>query len=160
LTIGKNNKLSSILKVFILGNITMIVIITRWLVITVAILFSAMFIPGIRVDFLSTALIAAGLLGLINIFIRPILIILTLPLNIITLGLFSFVINAFLLKLVAYFIHGFEIDGFLAALLAAAVISFVGWLANRFIVRAKNIPNKPDKPDYIDLSHKGNGRWE
>jgi putative membrane protein len=138
----------------------MIVIITRWLVITVAILFSAMFIPGIRVDFLSTALIAAGLLGLINIFIRPILIILTLPLNIITLGLFSFVINAFLLKLVAYFIHGFEIDGFLAALLAAVVISFVGWLANRFIVRVKNIPNKPDKPDYIDLSHKGNGRWE
>jgi putative membrane protein len=137
-----------------------IVIITRWLVITAAILFSAMLIPGIRVDSLTTALIAAGLLGLINIFIRPVLIILTLPLNIITLGLFSFIINAFLLKMVAYFVSGFDVNGFLSAFLGALVISLVTWLANRFIVQARNVPDKPDKPDYIDLSNKGNGKWE
>jgi putative membrane protein len=125
-----------------------------------AILLSSILIPGIRVDSLTTVLIAAGLLGVINVFIKPVLIILTLPLNIITLGLFSFFINAFLLKLVAYFVSGFEVDGFLAALLGALVISLVNWSANRFIVRTKNRPGRPDKPDYIDLQQKGDGRWE
>jgi len=147
----------------------MIVIITRWLIITVAILLSSILIPGIRVDSLPTVVIAAGLLGLINISIKPVLIILTLPLTIITLGLFSFIINAFLLKLVAYFVTGFEVDGFLAALLGALVISLVNWLANRFIVRAKTRPGRPngpnragrpDNPDYIDLQQKGDGKWE
>ena len=142
---------------------TMIVIIIRWLVITAAILLSSVLIPGIRIDSLSTAFIAAGALGLINVFIKPVLIILTLPLNIVTLGLFSFIINAFLLKMVAWFVTGFEVNGFLAALLGALVISLVNWLANRFIVRTKirpTRPNSPDNPDYIDLQQKGNGKWE
>jgi putative membrane protein len=147
----------------------MIVIITRWLIITVAIILSSLLIPGIRIDSLPTAVIAAGLLGLINIFIRPLLIILTLPLNIITLGLFSFIINAFLLKLVAWFVTGLEVDGFFAAFLGAVVISFTNWLANRFIVasvikppRPENPirPGRPDKNDCIDLEQKGNGKWE
>jgi putative membrane protein len=137
-----------------------LVIITRWLIITVAILLSSMFIPGIRIDSLATAVIAAGLLGIINVVIRPIFIILTLPLNILTLGLFSFVINAFLLKLVAFFVQGFEVDGFLAALFGALVISLVNWLANRFIVQTGSRPERPSKPDYIDLQQKGNGKWE
>lgn len=138
----------------------MIVIIMRWLVITVAILLASMLIPGIQVDSLSTALIAAGVLGLINVFIKPVLIILTLPLNVLTLGLFSFIINAFLLKLVTWFVSGFEVSGFFAALLGALVISLVNWLTNRFIVTGGSGPNRPDKPDYIDLEQKGNGKWE
>lgn len=144
----------------------MIVIVTRWLVITTAIILASILIPGIRIDSLPTAVIAAGILGLINIFIKPVLIILTLPLNIITLGLFSFIINAFLLKIVAWFVTGFEVNGFLAALLGALVISLVNWFANRFIVRTKtrpprpNSPNSPDNHDYIDLQQKGNGKWE
>ena len=147
----------------------MVVIISRWLIITVAIILSSLLIPGIRIDSLPTAVIAAGLLGLINIFIRPLLIILTLPLNIITLGLFSFIINAFLLKLVAWFVTGLEVDGFFAAFLGAVVISFTNWLANRFIVasvikppRPENPirPGRPDKNDCIDLEQKGNGKWE
>ncbi|MEN6622623.1 MAG: phage holin family protein [Smithella sp.] len=141
----------------------MVVIITRWLVITVAILVASMLIPGIRVDSLFTALIAAVILGLINIFIKPVLVILTLPLNILTLGFFSFIINAFLLKLAAWFVSGFEVTGFFAALLGALVISVVSWLANRFIASSRtgpNKPNRPDKPDYIDLERKGNGKWE
>ncbi len=142
----------------------MIVIVIRWLVITLAIMLSSALIPGIRVDSLSTAVIAAGLLGLINVFIKPVLLILTLPLNIITLGLFSFVINAFLLKVVAYFVNGLEVDGFLAALLGAVVISLVNWLANRFIVkeeiRLQRSNRRTDPPDYIDLEQKGNGKWE
>jgi putative membrane protein len=138
----------------------MIVIVTRWLVITVAIILASTIIPGIQVDSLPTAVIAAGILGFINVFLKPILIILTLPLNIITLGLFSFVINAFLLKMVAWIVTGFEVQGFLAALLGALVISVVNWLANRFIVRTKTRPTRPDNPDYIDLQQKGDGRWE
>ncbi|MEN6374608.1 MAG: phage holin family protein [Smithella sp.] len=139
---------------------SMIIIVTRWLVITAAILLSSMLIPGIRVDSLFTAVIAAGLLGLINVIIKPVLIILTLPLNILTLGLFTFIINAFLLKMVAYFVDGFEVHGFFAALLGALVISLVSWLANRFIVAANTGPNKPERPDYIDLNQKGDGKWE
>jgi putative membrane protein len=139
---------------------TMIVIITRWLIITAAILLSSMLIPGIHVDSLFTAIISAGLLGLINIIIKPVLIVLTLPLNILTLGLFTFIINAFLLKMVAYFVTGFEVHGFVAALFGALVISIVSWLANRFIVMTNTRPNKPDDPDFIDLRQKGDGKWE
>lgn len=141
----------------------MIIIIMRWLIITAAILLSSILIPGIRVDSLLTAVVAAGILGLINIFIKPVLIILTLPLNILTLGLFSFIINAFLLKMVSYFVTGFEVNGFWAALLGALVISLVNWLTNRFIVTAKTGPGgqgKSDPPEYIDMEQKGNGRWE
>ncbi len=86
----------------------MIVIITRWLIITVAILLASYFVPGIKVDSLSTAVIAACVLSLINIFIRPVFVLLTLPLSILTLGIFYFFINAFMLELVAYFVSGFE----------------------------------------------------
>jgi len=83
------------------------VVITRWLIITVAILLASQFVPGIKVDTLSTAVIAACVLGLINIFLRPILVFLTLPLSILTLGLFYFVINALLLELVSRIVTGF-----------------------------------------------------
>lgn len=142
----------------------MISIIIRWLIITVAILLSAAVIPGIRVDSITTGFVAAGLLGLINTFIRPVLILLTLPLNILTLGIFSFVINAFLLKLVAHFVAGLEVESFLAAFLGALVISFVTWITGgRVVVRTKKWPKKPeppDKPNCIDLKQKGDGKWE
>jgi putative membrane protein len=137
----------------------MLIIITRWLTVTVVILLSSILIPGIKVDELSTAVIAAALLGIINIFIRPILIILTLPLNIITLGFFTFIINAFLLKLVTCFVSGFEIQNFLSALLCALLISVVNWITNHFIANA-NKPQKPQKPDYIDLEKGKDDKWQ
>ena len=135
----------------------MILVITRWLVITIAIVLASKFISGIRVDSLLTALIAAGILGLINVFIKPVLIILTLPLSIITLGVFTFFINALLLQLVAYMIPGFEVEGFLAAFLGALMISIVSWLANFFIV--SNNTGRPQKPDYIDMEKGDDGKW-
>jgi putative membrane protein len=135
----------------------MVLIITRWLVITVAILLASWFVSGIRVDSLLTALIAAGILGLINVFIRPVLIILTLPLSIITLGVFTFFINAFLLELVSYIIPGFEVDGFLAAFLGALMISIVSWLANFFIV--SNNTGRPKRQDIIDMEKGDDGKW-
>lgn len=135
----------------------MILVITRWLVITMAILLASWFVSGIRVDSLLTALIAAGILGLINVFIRPVLIILTLPLSIITLGVFTFFINALLLELVAYIIPGFEVEGFLAAFLGALIISVVSWLANFFIV--SNNTGRPKRQDIIDMEKGDDGKW-
>jgi len=135
----------------------MIMIITRWLIITAAILLASQFVPGIEVDKLSTAVIAACVLGLINIFIRPIVVILTLPLSILTLGVFYFFINAFLLELVAYFVSGFEIKNFFSAFLGSLIISIVSWLANSFITSHKIV--KKDDPDYIDLRKGDDGKW-
>ncbi len=135
----------------------MLLIITRWLVITVAILLASYFVPGIHVDTLSTAVIAACVLGLINVFIRPVVVLLTLPLSILTLGLFYFFINAFLLKLAAYFVSGFEVSGFFAAFFGSLIISLVSWLANSFISTHKIV--RTDDPDYIDLKKGDDGKW-
>ena len=135
----------------------MVLIITRWLIITVAILLASR-LPGITVDSLPTAVIAAGILGLVNIFIRPILVFLTLPLSILTLGLFYFFINAFLLKLVAYFVgSGFKIDNFFSAFLGSLIISFVSCLANSFITTHKI--EKKKSSEYIDLEKGDDGKW-
>jgi putative membrane protein len=87
----------------------------------VAILLASQFVPGIKVDTLSTAVIAACVLGLINIFIRPIFVFLTLPLSILTLGIFYFFINAFMLELVAYFVSGFVVKDFFSAFLIVRI---------------------------------------
>ena len=135
----------------------MIVIITRWLIITVAILLASYFVPGIKVDALSTAVIAACVLGLINIFVKPILVLLTLPLSILTLGLFYFFVNAFLLELVAHLVSGFVVKDFFSAFLGSLIISFVSWLANSFIATHKI--EKQKSSEYIDLEKGDDGKW-
>jgi len=135
----------------------MLVIITRWLVITVAILIASYLVPGIKIDALSTAVIAACVLGIINVVIRPVLVLLTLPLSILTLGLFYFVINAFLLKMAAYFVSGFDVRGFFAALFGSLIISIVTSLANAFISSHKIV--RTEDPDYIDLKKGDDGKW-
>ena len=134
----------------------MIVIITRWLIITVAILLASYFVPGIKVDTLSTAVIAACVLGFINIFVRPALVFLTLPLSILTLGLFYFFINAFLLELVAHLVSGFVVKDFFSAFLGSLIISFVSWLANSFIATHKI--EKQKSSEYIDLEKGDDGK--
>ena len=124
----------------------------RWLILTAAILLAAYLIDGIRVTGFISVLSAAAVLGILNVLLRPILLLLTLPLNILTLGLFTFVINAFLLKMTAGVIPGFDVTGFWPAVLGALVISIVNWLLGKFI-------NESGKVDYIDLRKKG-GRWE
>ncbi len=90
-------------------------------------------VDGIHVDGLYAALIAAFILGLLNLIIRPILIILTLPITIVTLGLFAFVINAGLFIFAASFIDGFTVDGFLYALLGSLLMSVISTIGNRWI---------------------------
>jgi len=110
-------------------------IIAKWFISALSLLGAAYFIPGFHVASFYIALIVALLLGLVNAFIRPILIILTLPVTVISLGLFIFVINGSLLWFLSTFIDGFNIDGFFPAIIGAIVVSVFSWMGNRFIVK-------------------------
>ena len=99
----------------------------HWLISTIAILIAAYIVPGVMVTPLG-AIIAAVVLGALNLFIRPILIILTLPITILTLGLFSLVINALLVMLVSFIVPEFFVIGFWSAFFFALVLSVVNWV--------------------------------
>lgn len=99
----------------------------HWLSATIAILIAAYIVPGVAITFVG-ALIAAVVLGALNLLIRPILFILTLPVTILTLGLFSLVINALLVMLAALLVPGFSVAGFWSALLFALALSIINWV--------------------------------
>ncbi len=102
----------------------------RWILMAAAIMVAANLIDGIYVDGWGAVLIAALVLGIINAVIRPILILLTLPLNLLTLGLLTFVINGLMLKLVAAVVSGFEVVGIWPAVIGAVVLSVVSTVLN------------------------------
>lgn len=104
--------------------------IATWLINTLAIVITAYLLPGVRLSGFGAALIAALVLGLINTFIRPVLLLLTLPLNILTLGLLTFVINALLIMLTSAIVSGFSVSGFWWALLFSLVLAVVNFLLN------------------------------
>ena len=108
-------------------------LLVRFLGTVAAVLLAAYLVPGFQVESFYTAFIIAALLGVIGISLKPILLILTLPINLITFGLFSFVINAGILWFLASFVDGFFIDGFFTALAGGVVIAAVQWLLHRFI---------------------------
>jgi len=108
-------------------------LLVRWLILTAAITVAAYLIDGIHVSGFFSAFFAAAILGVLNVFFRPVLLILTLPINLLTLGLFTFVINAVLLKMVSGVISGFEVHGFWSAVWGALIISVVNWLLSSFI---------------------------
>lgn len=125
----------------------------RWLTLTFAIIVTSYLLDGIHVSGFFSALFAAAVLGILNAFFRPVILILTLPVNILTMGLFTFVINALLLKMASGVISGFNVEGFWPAVFGALLISVVSWLINGFI-------NDRGAVEYIDLRHKGGNRWE
>ena len=130
-------------------------VLLRWLVLTGAVLVAAWLLEGIRVDGFLPALLAAGALGLLNAFLRPILIILTLPINVLSLGLFTFVLNGLMLKLASELIPGFAVQGFWTAVLGALVIGIVSGLLNLFVGGRGRV----ERVSYIDLQKRGD-RWE
>lgn len=105
----------------------------RWLINAGALLLLASYLPGISVSGWYSALIAVLVLGLVNALIRPLFILLTLPVNILTLGLFILVINALLFWFVASFIDGFAVAGFWPAFLGALFMSIVSWFTNSLL---------------------------
>ena len=97
----------------------------RLLINTVSVFVAAKIVSGIELNSIETAFIVAIVLGVLNTFIKPILIILTLPINIITLGLFTFIINGFLVLLVSYFVPGFVVATLISALLFSILLSLI-----------------------------------
>jgi putative membrane protein len=100
----------------------------------VAILIIAYLLPKvIQVESWIAALVAAFVLGVVNTFIRPLLVLLTLPLTVVTFGIFLLVINGLLLWLVSAIVRGFQVNGFLGALVGSILISIVSWILSRFV---------------------------
>jgi putative membrane protein len=108
----------------------MISFLLTWILTAVALLLTGYIVPGISIASFSVAIIAAVVLGLINAIVKPLLIFFTLPLTILTLGLFIFVINAIAFSLVAYFTPGFQINGFFPALFGSILLSIISGVLN------------------------------
>jgi putative membrane protein len=108
-----------------------------WLLNALALLAVAYFIPGIHVSSFMSALIAAAVIGLANMLIKPILLILTLPVTILTLGLFIFVINGLLFWLAGYLLQGFDVRTITAGIIGAIVYSVISWILSAVFVNKK-----------------------
>ena len=122
----------------------------RWLISTISIIVTAYLIGGIHVTGFFSAFFAAAILGILNAFFRPVILILTLPINVLSLGLFTFVINALLLMMVSGVIAGFTVDGFWWALLGSLLISLVSWLLTSLINERGHVQHI----DFKRLKHK------
>ncbi|MBS6603474.1 MAG: phage holin family protein [Brachyspira sp.] len=103
----------------------MIALFLKWVGLALAMMFVGWIVPGITISNFVTALIAAAVIALVNIFIKPILVFLTLPINILTLGIFILVINALLFMFVAYLVPGVEVNGFWSAFIGALLLSIL-----------------------------------
>ena len=125
----------------------------RWLILTIAIIVTSYLLDGIQVSGFFSAFFAAAILGILNAFFRPFLLIITLPINILTLGFFTFVINAILLMMASGVIPGFEVAGFWSAVFGSLFISLISWFITSFI-------NGKGTVQYIDLRYKKGNRWE
>ena len=147
-------------------------IIVRWLTSTAAIVFTSYLLDGIHISGFLSAIFAAAMLGILNAFFRPIALLLTLPINILSLGLFTFIINALMLKMASAVITGFDVIGFWSAIFGSLLISVISWLLSSFIndrgtvtsfdteYRTIHRQDRTSADDTIDLENKGDDRWE
>ena len=113
-------------------------LIIRWLLLAAALLLVAYLYPGVSVTSFGTALIAALVLGLLNTIVRPLLVLLTLPVTVLTLGLFLFVINALMFWAAASVLAGFNVAGFSAALIGSLIYSLCGMVIDLAVERLFN----------------------
>ena len=143
----------------------------RWLALTAAVLVASYLMDGIRISGFFSAFFAAAILGILNAILRPIALVLTLPINVLSLGLFTFVINALMLKMASGIISGFDVHGFWTAVFGSLLISIISWLLTSFVnergsVTYIDLGHRTDGPkvknpqDTIDLEHKGDDKWE
>jgi putative membrane protein len=113
----------------------MIKLVVRWLLLAAALLLVAYLYPGVSVASFGAAMIAAFVLGLLNTIVRPLLVLLTLPVTVITLGLFLFVINALMFWAAASLLDGFTVNGFAAALIGSLIYSLCGMVIDVAVER-------------------------
>lgn len=113
----------------------MLNLLALWIVNALALLVLPYVIPSIQIAGFGTALLLAAVLGLINTLLRPLLILLTLPATLLTLGLFIFVINAVLFQFAAYLVDGFRVAGFFSALFGSIAYSLISWALSALLLR-------------------------
>lgn len=136
----------------------------KWLVTAAAILATPHLVSGVYIDGLGTALAVSAVLGLLNLLVRPILILITLPLTVFSLGLFLLVINAMIFKWAGSFVMGFAVDSFSAAFIASLWVSFFSWLcqlslskdSGKYRVHVNHVKSR----NVIDLNSDGAGNWK
>jgi putative membrane protein len=138
----------------------MVGFIIRWFANIVALLAVAKFVPGINVDSSRTLVVAALTLGLVNAVLRPFILLLTLPLNVLSLGLLTFFVNGFLFYLVSKIVKGFYVSDYLSAFLGAMAFSLVSFLLNLLITPRSSVKvryqagagsTRPRRGDVIDV---------
>jgi putative membrane protein len=138
-------------------------VLIRWLITTVAILIIPYIMSGVRVESVWSALFAAAVLGILNAMVRPLLILLTLPLTIVTLGFFILVINALLFQLASALVPGLHVASFWSALFASVIVSLVSWVLNSMVAGGgtdRTIIIKRWGSDTIDMRKDRSGKWE
>jgi len=149
-------------------------IVFRWLALTASIIAAAYLLEGIHISGFFAAFFAAAMLGILNAILRPLALVITLPINVLTLGLFTFVINALMLKMASGVIPGFDVRGFWTAIFGSLIISIISWMLNSFVsdqgsityINVKHqsgkrkIEGRRGNRDAIDLEKKGDDRWE
>jgi putative membrane protein len=142
-------------------------ILFRWLVLSFTILMIPSLVSGVAVRDFGSALAAAAVLSILNILVKPILVILTLPLTLVTLGGFVLVINALLFEFASRFVSGLEVASFWSALGASFVVSVVSWFVNsagdRRVVYSFRRPSQPrsqGRDGAFDMHQNSDGKWE
>jgi len=108
-------------------------LVVRWLVCAVALYLTDLILPGMEIQSVGALLFAAAAIGILNAIVRPVILLVTLPLNILTLGLFTLIINAAMLKLASDVVRGFEVHGFWAAFAGWLLLSFFTFVINFLI---------------------------
>jgi len=104
----------------------------RWVMYALIVVFTAWIVPGISVESFISAMFVCVVIALINVYIKPLILFISLPVTFLTLGLFSLVINALLLMLAGFITPGFHVEGFLSALIGSVVLSLLAGFMNRF----------------------------
>lgn len=108
-------------------------ILLKWLASTLSIIIAAYLLPGVMIDSLFAAFVAALILGIVNTLVKPVLLLLTLPITILTFGLFAFVVNALMVMLTSWIVQGFGVDGFWWALGFSIVLSLINYFLYQVI---------------------------
>ena len=124
----------------------------RAAVVAIGLWLASKIVPGVHIHSPGDLIAAALLLGIVNAFVRPILVILTFPITLLTLGLFLLVINGLMIELVSYFLSGFVVDGLWPAILTALVVSLTSWVMSGWVGPPRG------RIDVVTVRH--DGRWD
>ena len=128
----------------------------HWVTTAAALGAAAWILPGIRVDSLAALSVSALVLGFVNAIVRPLLVLLTLPFTVLTLGLFYFVVNGIAFGLAAFLVPGFSVASFFTAVLGAFVVGAISWFIGMF----RGHRNKtPGRSNVVEVHRHDNGRW-